>query len=152
MRVADHAYVIRDGDWKPVRIIGRSAEVADANDFEAEGYREVFENSPRATLLVDREMRIVEANDAAADLLGYRTADLVKVRVDTIFPESRRIAAMKKLLALGLDPTVRFEEDCRRADGEIIRAQVDASLIAVKGTSIDHILTLEELSDTDVGQ
>jgi PAS domain S-box-containing protein len=150
VHVADHAYVIRDDAWKPIRVVGRSAEVTEVRDFGTEGYRTLFENSPRATLLVDSRMRIVEANEAAADLFGYSPAEVAKLWVDALFDEVRRGAVMRRLLQL--DPeynSVTFEEDCRRADGEIFRARINGSLIAVQGTSVNHMITVEELSDPE---
>jgi PAS domain S-box-containing protein len=151
VHVADHAYVIRDEAWKPIRVVGRSAEVPDVHEFGTEGYRALFENSPRATLLVDKKMRIVEANEAAADLFGYSPAEVAKLLINALFEEPKRNAVMKKLLQL--DPeyhsSVTFEEECMRADREVFRARINASLVAVKGTSVDHMIIIEELGDSE---
>jgi PAS domain-containing protein len=148
--VADHAFIIRDHAWKPVRVVGRSADMASANGlplkFEHEGaYRFLFENNPRAMLLADGGLCIVDANDAACDVLGYTREALKMLDLQSVLLGS----AGEKLLGLrSEDPSsLTFEEECMRGGGELFRAKIDAVVVSgIEKSRADRIITLEEVA------
>ena len=70
LQVADHAYIVRNPAWRPLRVIGRSAESSPASLEKTETrFERMFEESPAALLVTDSEMRIVIANSAACAML-----------------------------------------------------------------------------------
>jgi PAS domain S-box-containing protein len=146
IRVADRASIIRDNSWNPVRVIGRSAEVP-APGLQSEGaYRAFFDSSPQATLLADSVLHILDANDAACDVLGYTRDGLKRLTLADLIPGSARGV----LLELSLeDPSaIIFEEDCVRASGEVFRAKISAALVSgVDQLYVDRIITIEEMGE-----
>jgi PAS domain S-box-containing protein len=150
--VSDHAYIIRDNAWNPIRVVGRSAEMDEGGadqGFQSEGsYRMLFENNPHATLLADKDLQIIAANEAACDLLGYRKNQIIALTLDHLF----RGNALEILRRQRQDDTlpVTFEEDCARAIGEVFRARVSAAMVAGLGKShADRIITIEEVAEPD---
>jgi PAS domain S-box-containing protein len=150
--VSDHAYIIRDNAWNPIRVVGRSAELEErgtAPDFQSEGsYRMLFENNPHAILLADKGLQIIAANEAACDLLGYGKNQITGLTLDHLF----RGSAMEILRGQRTDDPlpVTFEEDCSRAVGEMFRARVSAAMVSGLGKSpADRIVTIEEVAEPD---
>ena len=151
--VADHAVIIRDHAWKPVRVIGRSADMTSANGiplrFEHDGaYGFLFENNPHAMLLADGRLCIVDANDAACDVLGYTREALKRLDLEAVLLGSAR----EKLLGLRCeDPlSLTFEEECMRESGEVFRAKINAVMVSgLEKSPADRIITLEEMQGTN---
>ena len=154
VHVSDHAYIIRSDDWRPVRVVARSTD-QDEMKRRSFGvapespYRAFFENNPEAVLLADRSWRIVEANDAACDLFGYRRAELTKLNVEDLFENRKRGAVMHRLLGLNPDSqsSITFEEQCLEAERDAFRARITAAVIShLEGSRIDRMVTIEEVS------
>jgi PAS domain S-box-containing protein len=125
VRVSDHAFILRDAARHPVRVVGRS-ETEDTRrppaGFEEEGpYRALFENNPYAMLLADRGLHILDANNAACDVLGYSHDALTRRGLDDVLPTSASVVILG-LSSVGA-PSITFEEDCTRATGEVFRAR-----------------------------
>lgn len=153
VRVADHAFIIRDNAWNPVRVVGRSADLSDVQRSvhpgeDAGTYRALFENNPHAMLLADRDLHILEANDAACDVLEYSRDALTHLALGDLLPGS----AEGRLLTLTLeDPSsLAFENNCVRASGDVFRAKISAAMLSgVERNTADRIITIEEMSDAD---
>jgi PAS domain S-box-containing protein len=151
VHVSDHAYIIRDDAWRPVRVVARSSDQAELRPgslgVDSEGrYRAFFENNPNAILLADKGWRIIEANDAACDLLRYRKAELKRLNGENLFEDRKRGLVMH--LLLGLDPenhpSIVFEEDCVGADGDVFRAKISVAVISeIEGGVVDRMITIE---------
>jgi PAS domain S-box-containing protein len=151
-RVSDHAYIIRDDGWNPVRVVGRSADVTEVRNAtlvlqNGGPYRAIFEENPLAILATDRWLHILEANDTACNLLGYSKHELTKLHAEELFEETIRGYLMEMLLSLDTEHRSRivFEEECLRANGEVFRAKISAATIAhAEGTAVDRMITIEE--------
>lgn len=134
--ISDRAYIIRDASGKPVRLVGRSADITEskraARLFGTERqYRTVFEQSPLAILLTDNGLHVVSANRAATDVLGYSSAQLSGMHVEKVVEEGRRDAIMETLLGLTRAgrSAVTLAEECVRSNGELFRAKINAAVI-----------------------
>lgn len=151
VRVSDHAFIIRDNAWNPVRVVGRSADVTEEKrtvqmSADEETYRALFENNPHAMLLADQGLQIRDANDAACDLLGYTRAALRSLRVRDLF----RGSVDEKLLSLKIEDAspIAFEEDCVRASGELFGAKITAAIVSGnEKLAADRIITIEETAE-----
>jgi PAS domain S-box-containing protein len=148
--VSDHAFILRDSARHPVRVIGRTTEAVATNrspeDVEREGaYEALFENNPHAMLLTDRRLHIVDANNAACDVLGYSRDAITKRCLHDVLPWAARG------IILGLTPEdsfSTFEEDCLRATGEVFRAKITAAMLSGM-MSADRVITIEETADAE---
>jgi len=74
---------IRDEDGTPTGILGVSRNIDERKRTEEalrrseQKFRLMFESSPEAILLVDREGTIIDANNKLYDLLGYKLEDCI---------------------------------------------------------------------------
>jgi PAS domain S-box-containing protein len=124
------------------RRIGLVGVVSDATDLlraqgglkrAEEAYRAAFDFSPQAIFATIPDGRLVRANDAAADLLGYDSPQsllesVADVARDVYADGSRREMVLGQLRAEG---TVRgLELDLKRADGSLVRAVLDLRAVA----------------------
>jgi PAS domain S-box-containing protein len=152
--VSDHAYIIKDDARNPVRVVGRTADVSEssraASLFTKEREcRASFGKNPLAILLTDNDLRIVTANHAAREVLGYSLTELARMNAESLFAPQRREAVMSLLISL--DPqdhsSITIEEECVRADGEIFRGKIAAAVISgAEGRSNGRVIMLEEVS------
>jgi PAS domain S-box-containing protein len=152
--VSDHAYIIKDDARNPVRVVGRTADVSEssraASLFTKEREcRASFGTNPLAILLTDNDLRIVTANHAAREVLGYSLTELARMNAESLFAPQRREAVMSLLISL--DPqdhsSITIEEECVRADGEIFRGKIAAAVISgAEGRSNGRVIMLEEVS------
>jgi PAS domain S-box-containing protein len=151
--ISDRAYIIRDTAGNAVRLVGRSADITESKNaariFGTERhYRAVFEQNPLAILMTDNGLHVISSNRAAADVLGYSSAQLLGMHVEKVVEERRRKAIMEALLGLtrvGLS-TITLEEDCVRADGELFRAKINAAVVSeVEDGSAGWVIMIEEI-------
>jgi len=157
VNVSDHAYIIRDASWTPIRVIGRSADISGilgaGQLVEREApYRAAFEKNPLAILLVDDALRVVAANNAACEVFGYRQAELMKLRVNELFESKKRHDLGEFLLGLGRGNqlSVTIEEECFRANGEGFPARITVARISdMKGSPADRMIVIEQIGFPD---
>jgi PAS domain S-box-containing protein len=147
--VSDHAFILRDSARHPVRVIGRSTEAVASNrspDVEREGaYEALFENNTHAMLLTNRRLHIVDANNAACDVLGYSRDALTKRCLRDVLPSVARGIILELTPE---DSFSTFEEDCLRATGEVFRAKITAAMVSGM-MSADRVITIEETADAE---
>gem|GEM_PF-7031022 len=103
-------------------------------------YRMLFERGAEGVMLMDREMRIHEANPRALELLAFSFSDLVGRRYhDLLHPEDIR-AVPVRLDAVLSGETVRIERRLKRGTGDYMPADVSATLI---GESIVQLMFVD---------
>jgi PAS domain S-box-containing protein len=151
--VSDHAYIVRDEVRNPVRVIGRTADLKTSSgklSLRSErGHWPTFEQHALAILLTDNELRIVTANRAACEVLGYSLGELTRMKTERFFEPARRQPMVSMLMNLDLNthPFVTIEEECIRADGKTFRGKIDAAVIsALEGQSNGRVIMIEKLS------
>ena len=152
--VLDHAYIIKDDARNPVRVVGRTADVSElshsASLFGKEReHRASFERNPLAILLTDNELRIMTANHAAREVLGYSLTELARMNAESLFVLGRREIVVSMLLSLDPhdNPSITIEEECVRADGEIFRGKISAAVVSgAEGRSNGRVIMIEDVS------
>jgi PAS domain S-box-containing protein len=93
-------------------------------------FRELFEQAAEGILIADAEGRLVLANPAAREMLGYSEKELTRLRIYDIYrPEEFSSAQERMETALGGDPQL-FERDMRRKDGSGFPAEVSVRRLA----------------------
>ena len=107
-------------------------------------FRQIFDAYPDGVLLVDGQGRIVLANAAVANLLGYGVGALERLTVDALVPDSvaPRHAAHRHAYALA--PKARpmgtdLELMAKRADGSPVMVEIALSPLCAGGT--DYVVT-----------
>lgn len=114
----------------------RERVVAALRDSESR-YRALFEGSADGILIADIETRKLKyANPAMSRLLGYTEAELTKINMTHIHPEEDlpRIMADFEAQIQGKN-TLAQNIPCRRKDGAIVFADVNAAPIIIDGRS-----------------
>jgi PAS domain S-box-containing protein len=151
--ILDRAYIIRDLDGNPTRVVGRSVDLTDAKHLSRayraqKPYRMAFEQSPLAILVTDDALRITSANIAASAMLGYSNPELKDKHIESLFHPSRREAIMHRLLGLTREKSASaaFQEQCEGAEGDLFKARINAaSLEDVNSGSEGFVITIEKL-------
>lgn len=115
--------LIVDGLERPLEILGRRLHR------ESERYARIIDTAVDGFWVLDGEGRVLEANKAAARMLGYEPEELVGMGVSDIDATEtvEQIARNMQLLKeRGHD---RFEKRHRRKDGRIIDVDVSCSVL-----------------------
>jgi PAS domain S-box-containing protein len=152
VHILERAYIIRNRAGTPVRVVGRSVDVSENKRVSRimgaeQRYRVAFEQNPLAILLLDNGLHVISANRAAADVLGYSSADLLGMHVEKLFQEERRRALMETLLDLTRTDrySIALEEACVRHDGEIFQAEINAAVVSeLELGSVGWVIMIEE--------
>jgi len=152
--VSDHAYIIRDASWAPIRVIGRSAEITDMLRTvlvdEQVPHRAAFERNPLAILLTDDVLHVVATNNEACRVLGYPHAELTKMYVGELFEKQKRRRLGEILLGLGRQSgsSISIEEVIVRANGASFPARITACRISgMNDNTADRMIVIEEISE-----
>ncbi|PSQ34798.1 hypothetical protein BRD11_03365 [Halobacteriales archaeon SW_12_69_24] len=115
--------------------------------------RTLLETAPDAVVLVDRESgRVVEANAAAVDLVGYDREELRGMAVEALYPPGAADASggvLERFLAAE-GPLDRLEEGTalavERRDGTAVPVEVTASTVALDGREHAQLI-VRDVSD-----
>ena len=106
---------------------------------EEQRFRRVFESVPHATLIVDREQRIVLANARAEAVFGYTREELLGSDLNTLIPEAVRDAHRKYFTEYFEKPAARAMAmgralEIRRKDGEAAHVEIGlAPMVSASG-------------------
>ncbi len=105
--------------WNPARMV------------EDVAFRLLFQNSPLALALADRDGRYIAVNGAMCRLLGYDEAELTGMGyADVTHPDDRRLNAELAARAWrGEVQQYSLEKRYVRKDGQVIWAQVDVAVL-----------------------
>jgi len=113
-------------------VIGAIGVLRDMRELEKErAYAEsLIENAPDPVFVSDLEGKILQANDAVSELLGFRTDEVVEQSLSRfISPEETQefTAALREVVERGVTRNARLNP--RSASGEIIPTTLNASAL-----------------------
>lgn len=96
-----------------------------------ERFRRLFENAPVAAAVVAPDGRVLLANPAFGELLGFNSTDLRGLRFPELtHPEDRELdATLHERLVRGEIPSYTVEKRLRRKDGSTLRLEVIATVV-----------------------
>ena len=151
-----HAVPMRDSDGKVLCLLGvtrditQKKQVAMAFQESQARFRNTLENAPIGMVVVSIDGRILEANSAICDFLGYENQELVTLSLSDITdPDDlqRSIEKMRSALDGAID-TYRIEKRYVRKGGQIVWAQVTASLIRnTENAPLYLIIQIEDIEE-----
>jgi PAS domain S-box-containing protein len=107
-------------------------------------FRAVFENALDAILVVDDERRLVDANPAASSLLGRSRDELLRLRVEDLFPTAYRETATSLWGRLIAEGEQHGEVSLLHADGSLRIADYRARASILPGR---HLSVMRDISD-----
>src|SRR5947209_4876816 len=124
-----NASALRDPDGKVIGAIGILRDMRELD--KARAYAEsLIKNAPDPVFVSDLEGKILQANDAVSELLGFRPDELIEQSLSRfISPEETRefTAALKEVVAKGVTRNARLNP--RSASGETISTTLNASAL-----------------------
>ena len=124
-----NAAALRDPEGKVIGAIGVLRDMRELD--KARAYAEsLIENAPDPVFVSDLEGKILQANEAVSQLLGFRTDEVVEQSLSRfISPEETRefTAALREVVERGVTRNARLNP--RSASGEIIPTTLNASAL-----------------------
>jgi PAS domain S-box-containing protein len=124
-----NASALRDPEGKVIGAIGVLRDMRELD--KARAYAEsLIENAPDPVFVSDLEGKILQANEAVSQLLGFRTDEVVEQSLSRfISPEETRefTAAVREVVERGVTRNARLNP--RSASGEVIPTTLNASAL-----------------------
>jgi PAS domain S-box-containing protein len=124
-----NASALRDGEGNVIGAIGVLRDMRELD--KARAYAEsLIKNAPDPVFVSDLEGKILEANDAVSELLGFRRDEVLEQSVSRfISPEETRefTAALREVVERGVTRNARLNP--RSASGEVIPTTLNASAL-----------------------
>jgi len=121
-----------DGRSRIVGCIGLVEDITQSKRVE-ERFRRLVESAPDGIVIIDREGRIVLANEATERLFGFKREELFEQPVEVLIPERYREGHFSRRDAYVAGPKPRLmgerELVCRRKDGTEFPAEISLSPI-----------------------
>ena len=145
-----NASALRDPEGRVIGAIGILRDMRELD--KARAYAEsLIKNAPDPVFVSDLEGKILQANDAVSQLLGFRPDELVEQSLSKfISPEETRefTAALREVVAKGVTRDARLNP--RSASGEVIPTTLNASALRdPEGRVIGAIGILRDMRELD---
>jgi PAS domain S-box-containing protein len=145
-----NASALRDAEGKVIGAIGILRDMRELD--KAKAYAEsLIANAPDPLFVSDLEGKILQANDAVSQLLGFRQDEVVEQSLSRfISPEETRefMAALREVVEKGVTRDSRLNP--RSASGEIIPTTLNASALRdADGKVIGAIGILRDMRELD---
>ncbi len=133
----------RDASGRPERLIGTVQDVTEREQAERalregeERYRAVVEQATEGILLVDVDSkRLLEANAAYQELLGYSSEEILELTLYDLVPYPRYDMDCYVQRVLEQSSYVSGERRHRRKDGSLVDVEVRANVISYGGREV----------------
>jgi PAS domain S-box-containing protein len=124
-----NASALRDSDGNVIGAIGVLRDMRELD--KARAYAEsLIKNAPDPVFVSDLEGKILQANDAVSQLLGFRQDEVLEQSLSRfISPEETRefVAALREVVERGVTRNARLNP--RSASGEVIPTSLNASAL-----------------------
>jgi PAS domain S-box-containing protein len=124
-----NASALRDADGKVIGAIGVLRDMRELD--KARAYAEsLIKNAPDPVFVSDLEGKILEANDAVSELLGFRRDEVVEQSLSRFISEEETrefTAALKEVVERGVTRNARLNP--LAATGEVIPTSLNASAL-----------------------
>jgi PAS domain S-box-containing protein len=145
-----NASALRDPEGNVIGVIGILRDMRELG--KARAYAEsLIKNAPDPVFVSDLEGKILQANDAVSQLLGFRPDELIEQSLSRFISaeETREFtAALREVVERGVSRNARLNP--RSASGEIIPTSLNASALrATDGEVIGAIGILRDMREQD---
>jgi PAS domain S-box-containing protein len=145
-----NASALRDATGTVIGAIGILRDMRELD--KARAYAEsLIKNAPDPVFVSDLEGKILQANDAVSELLGFRPAELIEQSLSRFISreETREFtAALREVVAKGVTRNARLNP--LSASGEVIPTTLNASALRdATGTVIGAIGILRDMRELD---
>ncbi|HYY34642.1 MAG TPA: PAS domain-containing protein [Gaiellaceae bacterium] len=145
-----NASALRDGEGNVIGAIGVLRDMRELDKARAYAER-LIEDAPDPVFVSDLEGKIIQANEAVSELLGFRKDEVVEQSLSRfISPDETRefTAALREVVERGVTRNARLNP--RAATGEIIPTTLNASALRdAEGNVIGAIGVLRDMRELD---
>jgi PAS domain S-box-containing protein len=143
-----NASALRDPDGSVIGAIGVLRDMRELD--KARAYAEsLIKNAPDPVFVSDLEGKILEANDAVSELLGFRRDEVVEQSLSRFISEEETrefTAALREVVERGVTRNARLNP--RAATGEVIPTSLNASALTdADGNVIGAIGVLRDMRE-----
>ncbi|WP_375510079.1 PAS domain S-box protein [uncultured Nostoc sp.] len=156
--ILDQGIVVqRDGDGKPVRLVGSTTDISERKQAEKavqaseERLRSFVKANIVGILFGDVNGSITEANDEFLRIVGYTQADIQAGRLrwtDITSPEYQYLDELAIAEATAKGTCTPYEKECIRKDGSSVPVVVGYSLLGEsRQNSVTFILDISDLQE-----
>jgi PAS domain S-box-containing protein len=145
-----NASALRDSEG---RVIGAIGVLRDMRELDkARAYAEsLIKNAPDPVFVSDLDGKIIEANDAVSELLGFRRDEVLEQSLSRFISEEETrefTAALREVVERGVTRNARLNP--RSATGEVIPTTLNASALSdSEGNVIGAIGVLRDMRELD---
>src|SRR5881409_3313366 len=145
-----NAAALRDSDGRAIGVIGILRDMRELD--KARAYAEsLIKNAPDAVFVSDLEGKILQANDAVSELLGFRKDEVLEQslsRLVSLAEAHELMVALREVVDRGVTRNVRLNP--RSASGEVIPTTLNASALrGPQGEVIGVIGILRDMRELD---
>jgi PAS domain S-box-containing protein len=145
-----NASALQDSDGKVIGAIGVLRDMRELD--KARAYAEsLIRNAPDPVFVSDLEGKIIEANDAVGELLGFRRDEVLEQSLSRFISEEETrefTAALREVVERGVTRNARLNP--RAATGEVIPTTLNASALReTDGRVIGAIGVLRDMRELD---
>jgi PAS domain S-box-containing protein len=145
-----NASVLRSPDGKAIGVIGILRDMRELD--KARAYAEsLIKNAPDPVFVSDLDGKILQANDAVFNLLGFRPDELIEHSLSGIISveETREfMTALREVVERGATRNARLHP--RSASGEIIPTTLNASALRASGREVIGVIgILRDMRELD---
>src|SRR3954464_13629857 len=145
-----NASALRDPDGRAIGVIGILRDMRELD--KARAYAEsLIKNAPDPVFVSDLEGKILEANDAVSELLGFRRDEVVEQSLSRFISEDETrefTAALREVVERGVTRNAVLNP--RAASGEVIPTTLNASALRDSdGNVIGAIGVLRDMRELD---
>jgi len=145
-----NASALRDENGRVIGAIGILRDMRELDKTRAFA-ESLIKNAPDPVFVSDLEGKILQANDAVSQLLGFRRDEVVEQSLSRfISPEETRefLAALREVVERGVTRNARLNP--RTATGEVIPTSLNASALRdIDGSVIGAIGILRDMREMD---
>jgi PAS domain S-box-containing protein len=145
-----NASALRDADGNVIGAIGVLRDMRELDKARAYAQR-LIDDAPDPVFVSDLEGKILEANDAVSELLGFRRDEVVEQSLSRFISEEETrefTAAVKEVVEHGVTRNARLNP--RAATGEVIPTSLNASALRdADGNVIGAIGVLRDMRELD---
>jgi len=148
-----NASALRDAEGKAIGAIGILRDMRELD--KARAYAEsLIKNAPDPVFVSDLEGKILEANDAVSEVLGFRRDEVIEQSLSRFISaeETREfLAALREVVERGVTRNVRLNP--RSATGEVVPMTLNASALRdAEGKDIIDIVNIRGMRVSDETQ